>query len=185
VSNINTTSVAELNRTSPVRATPVRWLDEKEQRAWRALQAMQMRLTAELARDLTVHSGLSYQDYAVLVALTDQPHGGLRLFQLGQSLGWEKSRLSHQVTRMAQRGLVAKTKCGSDGRGAVVVVTGRGRDEIAAAAPSHLTAVRRLFIDRLTAAQLDCLAEIAETVLAVLVREDVRDDVEQCDADAR
>ncbi len=111
---------------------------------------------------------LSYQDYVVLVALTDQPDGQMRLFQLGNALGWEKSRMSHQVTRMAERGLVEKSKCGSDRRGAYVSVTAAGRQEISAAAPSHLEAVRRLFIDRLTPSQLAGLAEVAETVLAAV-----------------
>jgi len=51
----------------------------------------------------------------------------MRLFELGHQLGWEKSRLSHQVTRMADRGLVEKLKCPSDLRGAVVGVSARGR----------------------------------------------------------
>lgn len=146
----------------------VRWLDEREERAWRALQFMQMRLTAELARQLATESGLSYQDYLVLVALTDRPDGRMRLFELTRELGWEKSRLSHHVARMAERGLVAKESCDTDRRGAFVVVTSRGRKEIEAAAPGHLQAVRRLFVDRLTPRQLDAIAAAAETVLAGL-----------------
>jgi DNA-binding MarR family transcriptional regulator len=69
---------------------------------------------------------------------------------------------------MVDRGLVRKEKCDSDRRGSYVVVTARGRREIAAAAPGHVAAVRRLFVDRLTTAQLDALADIAETVLAGL-----------------
>ncbi|HXW79055.1 MAG TPA: MarR family winged helix-turn-helix transcriptional regulator [Acidimicrobiales bacterium] len=159
----------------------VKWLDESEARAWRSFQRMQMRLLARLARDLGAHSGLSYQDYAVLVALTDQPGGGVRLFQLGHELGWEKSRISHQVTRMAQRGLVEKQICRSDRRGAVVVVTQAGRDEITAAAPSHLRAVRRLVIDRLTPAQLDSLADLSETVLAAVAEEELAECSEPCE----
>ncbi len=169
ISTIPTTS-AEV----PSEAPTVRWLTETEERAWRSLQLMQMRLTALLARDLSTHSGLSYQDYAVLVALTDRPDGRMRLFQLGNQLGWEKSRLSHQVSRMVQRGLVEKMKCGSDRRGAFVSVTCAGRREIGAAAPSHLEAVRRLFVDRLTPAQLACLSEIAEVVLAAVADEESR-----------
>ena len=101
----------------------VRWLDEREERAWRALQFMQMRLEGELARQLAADSGLSYPDYLVLVALTDRPDGRMRLFELAGVLGWEKSRLSHHVARMADRGLVKKEKCDSDRRGAYVVVT--------------------------------------------------------------
>jgi DNA-binding MarR family transcriptional regulator len=144
----------------------IRWLDEREERAWRALEFMQMRLESELARQLATESGLSYPDYLVLIALTDQPDGRLRLFELGAVLGWEKSRLSHHVTRMANRGLVEKETCDSDRRGAFVVVTDKGREEIAAAAPGHVRTVRRLFIDLLTADELDTFADAAERVLA-------------------
>ncbi|HLF41195.1 MAG TPA: MarR family transcriptional regulator [Acidimicrobiia bacterium] len=146
----------------------VRWLDEREEQAWRALQFMQMRVTAELARQLAAESGLSYQDYLLLVALTDRPDGRMRLFELARDLGWEKSRLSHHIARMAERGLVTKEKCDSDRRGAFVVVTRRGRKEIEAAAPGHVDAVRRFFVDRLTPRQLDALRSAAETVLTGL-----------------
>lgn len=146
----------------------VRWLDDREARAWRALQMMQMRLEAVLARQLAAESGLSYQDYLVLVALTDEPHGRMRPFELGRLLGWEKSRLSHHIARMVNRGLVEKHRCDSDRRGAFVAVTERGRKEIEAAAPGHVATVRRLFVDRLTPARLDAIAEAAETVLAGL-----------------
>lgn len=146
----------------------VRWLDDREERAWRALQLMQMRLEGALARQLAEDSGLSYPDYLVLVALTDRPDGRMRLFELAGVLGWEKSRLSHHVGRMTARGLVAKERCDSDRRGAYVVVTTRGRRDIEAAAPGHVDAVRRLFVDRLTPAQLDAIADAAEAVLAAM-----------------
>ena len=151
------------------------WLDEREERAWRALQFMQMRLNAALARDLAAHSSLSYQDYAVLAALTACPGGSMRVFELARQLGWEKSRLSHHVARMTDRGLVDKERCGADRRGAFVVVTALGRKEIEAAAPAHVRAVRRLFVDRLTAEQLDVVGAAAEIVLAALVAEEPDD----------
>ena len=150
------------------RADDVPWLEEREERAWRSLQFMQMRLTAELARQLARDSDLSYQDYVVLVALTDAPGGRLRLFELARDLGWEKSRLSHHIARMAERGLLAKEPCDDDRRGAFVVVTPSGRTAITAAAPGHVAAVRRLFVDRLTPRQLDSLRSAAEAVLAGL-----------------
>ena len=146
----------------------VRWLNEREARAWRSLQLMQLQLEAALARQLAADSSLSYPDYLVLVVLTERSDGRMRLFELAGELGWEKSRLSHHVSRMADRGLVAKERCDSDRRGAYVVVTARGRTEIGAAAPGHVAAVRRLFVDRLTPAQLDTIADVAEAVLAVL-----------------
>ena len=148
--------------------TQTRWLDDREQRAWSTLQMMQMRLDGELARQLATESGLSYQDYTVLVALTAQPEGRMRAFELGAVLGWEKSRLSHHVQRMAERGLVKKEKCGLDRRGSFVSVTAKGRKEIEAAAPGHVAAVRRLFIDHLTGDQLDAIADVAKAVLEAL-----------------
>lgn len=144
----------------------VQWLTEREERAWRGLQFMQMRLERELARQLSAESCLSYADYPVLVALTDRPDGRMRLFELGDILGWEKSRLSHHVARMAKRDLVTKETCDDDRRGAYVVITERGRSELESAAPGHVAAVRRLFIDRLSPAQLDSIADAAEAVLA-------------------
>src|SRR5690348_7845587 len=146
--------------------TKARWLNGREERAWRALQFMQMRLESELARQLAAETGLSYPDYLVLVALTDHPEGRLRLFELGRTLGWEKSRLSHHIARMADRGLVMKEKCAADRRGAFVSVTKKGRTEIESAAPGHVRTVRRLFVDQLTAEQLDAIGDAAEIVLA-------------------
>ena len=148
--------------------TEIRWLDEHEHRAWRALQFMQLRLSGRLAADVAATSDLSYADYLVLVALSDQPDGRARLFELAEALGWEKSRLSHQVARMTGRGLLRKERCVSDRRGAFVVVTEPGRKAIEAAAPHHVAMVRRLFIDPLTPGELDAITSTAEKVLAVL-----------------
>ncbi len=148
--------------------TEVRWLDEHEQRAWRALQFMQLRLSGRLAADVAATSDLSYADYLVLVALSDQPDGRARLFELAEALGWEKSRLSHQVTRMTGRGLLRKDRCDGDRRGAFVVATETGRKAIEAAAPHHVAMVRRLFIDPLTPGELDAITSAAEKILAVL-----------------
>lgn len=144
------------------------WLDEEEERAWRALQYMQLRLTGELARRLAGDSDLSYADYVVLVALTGEPEGRMRAFELSRSIGWEQSRLSHHVTRMAERGLVRREKCPSDQRGAFVVVTGEGRAQIEAAAPGHVEAVRRLFVDHATREELEVIARVCQRVLASL-----------------
>jgi DNA-binding MarR family transcriptional regulator len=148
--------------------TEVRWLDEHEQRAWRALQFMQLRLTGRLAADVAATSELSYPDYLVLVALGDQPQGRARLFELAEVLGWERSRLSHQVARMTGRGLVKKERCDGDRRGAFVVVSAPGRKAIESAAPHHVALVRRLFIDQVTPDELDAITSAAEKVLAVL-----------------
>jgi len=146
----------------------VRWLDAREAAAWRALQLMHMRLNAQLARELAETSELSYQDYVVLVVLTDRPGGIVRQFELAEMLGWERSRLSHHLSRMEERGLVRKERCAADRRGAFVAVTEAGREEIRAAAPDHVASVRRHFVDRLSPAQLEAVRDVAESILAGL-----------------
>jgi DNA-binding MarR family transcriptional regulator len=129
---------------------------------------MQMRLEAEMARDLAADSELSLPDYGILIFLTDQPEGRLRLYELVQGLGWEQSRVSKQVSRMQERGLVEKVRCSTDRRGWHVQVTDEGRKAIEAAAPSHLATVRRSFIDHVSPEELEVIADVAERVLEKL-----------------
>jgi DNA-binding MarR family transcriptional regulator len=143
----------------------VRWLDAGQQRAWRAWLDAHAHLSARLNRELQAGSGLSLSDYDVLVHLTDVPEGRLRSFELAEGLQWEKSRVSRQVARMAERGLVAKEAAPEDGRGAYVTLTRAGRRAIEDAAPAHVDLVRRLLFDGLTAAQVRTLESIARSVV--------------------
>jgi DNA-binding MarR family transcriptional regulator len=90
----------------------------------------------------------------------------MRLFELANCLGWEKSRLSHQVARMAERGLVEKRKCPSDRRGTFVALTTGGRERLKAAAPAQAAAVQRVFSAQLSCEQLSALASTCEALLA-------------------
>lgn len=146
--------------------TEPRWLDEREQRAWRGYLAMQSRLHARLNRRLQDDSGLSLTDFDVLVALTDRTGVRMRVHELADTLQWERSRLSHQLSRMQRRGLVEREDCEDDARGAFVVLTTEGRRAIERAAPPHVEAVRDLVFDGLDDGQIDALARIAETVVA-------------------
>jgi DNA-binding MarR family transcriptional regulator len=142
-----------------------RWLDERQQRAWRAWLAMQTRLQAELNRQLQADSGMSLADFDVLVALTDRPDVPLRVFELAEAVQWEKSRLSHHLARMERRGLIERQDCPDDARGAFVVLTDAGRGAIEHAAPAHVATVRELVFDGLAPEQVDLLADVAEGVL--------------------
>ena len=155
------------------------WLDPEQQAAWRAFLQTYEHLSAVLGRELLRDSGLSIQDYAVLVELSESPEGRMRAFELGRELAWEKSRLSHHMTRMVDRELVKREKCPTDQRGAFISITARGRDALSAAAPEHVAAVRRYFIDVLSPTDLDTLVEIARKVTSVL------SDSAPCDAETR
>ncbi|WP_106396398.1 MarR family winged helix-turn-helix transcriptional regulator [Actinocorallia populi] len=145
-----------------------RWLNDDEQRSWRAYLRLQGALGAELNRRLQASSGLSLADYDVLVHLTDAPDGRLRPYELQHELHWEQSRLSHHLSRMQKRGLVRREECDEDGRGAYVLLTEAGRRAITEAAPDHVETVRRLFIDALSPEQITALEELATRVLARL-----------------
>jgi DNA-binding MarR family transcriptional regulator len=129
---------------------------------------MQSRLLAQLQRQIQRESGLSGADYEVLVALSESPAGRLRAFELGRLTQWEKSRLSHHLTRMEQRGLVARETCVADTRYADIVLTDAGRAAIEGAAPRHVEHVRTWFIDAMTPDQLDQFGKACDAISAKL-----------------
>ncbi|MER7923060.1 MarR family winged helix-turn-helix transcriptional regulator [Streptomyces sp. NPDC096057] len=145
-----------------------RWLDEREQRAWRGLMKMQAGLSEYMERQLRTRGGLSMADYQVLAHLSEAPEGRLRSFALGDALKWEKSRLSQHLTRMQNRNLIHRERCATDQRGAVIGITEQGRTLIEAAAPLHAADVRNALIDHMTPAQMDLLSELGDQVEARL-----------------
>lgn len=154
-------------------STTTRWLDDEEHLAWRAWIDLNAQLSARLNRELQAASGLSLSDYEILVALTDKdvPDRSLRMFELGERLQWEKSRVSKQVSRMEARGLVERRHCADDRRGAFVDLTDAGLAAISAAAPGHVALVRELFFEGLSGEQVRSLGRFATTVLERLAAE--------------
>ncbi len=144
------------------------WLSAEEEHLWRGWVRLHAELSASLQRQLQDEADLSISDYEVLVHLTDSPEGRLRAGDLARLLQWERSRLSHHVTRMEGRGLVQRSSCAEDGRGAFIVVTPGGRAAIERAAPGHVDAVRRLFFDVLDEDEVAALNVAVDKVLARL-----------------
>ena len=142
-----------------------RWLTAEEQSAWRAYLRMVLLLDSTIARELTRDSGLSMPDYHVLAAVSEAPDHQRRLSELATAMQWSTSRLSHHVSRMEQRSLVARAECAEDARGAFVTLTEKGLAAIQAAAPDHVASVRQHLIDVLSADQLAALRDVAETVV--------------------
>lgn len=104
-----------------------------------------MRLNYEINRDLQASSNLSHADFHVLNALADSPDGHLLISDLAIRIGWERSRLSHQLLRMEKRGLVERQTSQLDARATDVRVAKAGRDELRAATPRHVALVGELF----------------------------------------
>src|ERR1700758_2446488 len=141
------------------------WLTDEQQRVWRDYLTMVGQLDAAMNRQLQRDCGLSLADYDVLVQLSDRP---MRMFELGAALSWEQSRLSHQLRRMRERGLVARRGTEEDGRGASASLTGQGRAALRAAAPGHAELVRATVFDGMPARELRALRSLTSRVLSRL-----------------
>lgn len=123
-----------------------------------------------LARD----NGLSGAEFAVLVCLSEHPDRQMRVLELATALQWEKSRMSHQLRRMGERGLIDRNDCGDDRRGSYVRISDEGLRAIEAAAPRHVELVRSIFVDPLTKQDLADLHRILGKVIhAVETRPEV------------
>jgi len=156
--------------------TEPEWLDPREDRAWRAFMHARHQLNAYLNQHLLHDSGLSEADYEILAVLSEHPAGQMPAQELAAIVQWEKSRLSHQVRRMQERGLVVREPNPADGRSAMICLLPAGRRAIEVAAPDHVHNVRRHFINLFTSAELDTLAALNERVLNHLAEESFPED---------
>ena len=141
-----------------------KWLNAREDRAWGAFIHAHDQIEVRLNRRLQ-DSGVSGADYSVLAALSALEGGRIAAHALCTLLGWEKSRLSHQVRRMQQDGLISREPNPDDARSTMVCLLPAGRAAIEKAAPGHVADVRRNFVDLFTAAELDTLAALNERIL--------------------
>ena len=146
----------------------IRSLDEREKLVWRGFLSASEHLVGAMDRLLVRESQLSGAEHEVLVALSDHVDDVVRARDLGKSLGWDRSRLSHLLKRMAARGLLERRDCPSDARGLNVAITTDGRNAVAQAAPGYLEFVRMHFFDLLTRDEQDALASASRKITATL-----------------
>ncbi|MFI2611352.1 MarR family winged helix-turn-helix transcriptional regulator [Kitasatospora sp. NPDC018619] len=149
-----------------------RWLDPDEAAAWTGFVTASNLLNRRLERQLKEDSGLSHQQYEILVHLSAAPGDSLRMTELADKLVTSKSGLTYQVTQLERAGLVARRSCPSDVRGVIAELTDQGREALRQAAPGHVALVRELLIDVLTREQLAVLAEGLGAVSARLRLDD-------------
>jgi DNA-binding MarR family transcriptional regulator len=143
-----------------------RWLSAQEQQAWRAFliacQTLFGAIDAQLQRD----AGLPHGYYEILVRLSESPGRAMRMSQLAEASTSSKSRLSHAVARLEERGWIRRASCPTDRRGQIAELTEEGFAALAAAAPGHVAQVRSSLIDQLTPAQVTQLQQISEAIAA-------------------
>jgi DNA-binding MarR family transcriptional regulator len=143
-----------------------RWLSEDEQQAWRAFLTACHTLFGAIDGQLQRDSGLPHGYYEILVRLSEAPGRALRMSQLAEASTSSKSRLSHAVARLEDRGWVERTNCPTDRRGQIAALTDAGLAALVAAAPGHVGQVRRSLIDALSAEQIEQLHKISASIIA-------------------
>lgn len=134
--------------------------------AWLGYLRMQRLLETHLNRHLQREFGLSASDYEILMKLAEAPNARMRAFELVQATQWEKSRMSHHLSRMERRGLIDREAC--DARYPELVLTKRGQQLIAECAPRHDAYIREFFIDAMGADGVSAMALASEHVIAAI-----------------
>jgi DNA-binding MarR family transcriptional regulator len=140
-------------------------LTPEEWELWRSFRSMRRQLDLALERELHHDANVSGPDYEILITLFESPERQMRARELAGRLGWEKSRLSHQVTRMEARELVERRECDTDARGTWVGLTTKGRLATLGAVRVHAQTIRSLFFDVLTDSERDVLGSVSARVM--------------------
>jgi DNA-binding MarR family transcriptional regulator len=141
---------------------------------WRSFIEVSHELTRLIAADLQSTASLSSGDYGVMLALSEADQRTLRSSELAANMGWERSRLSHHLGRMERRGLVIRTECLTDNRGAEVSLTEEGGRAFRRANAPHFRSIKRHFVDALDRQQLDALDGITDSLRRHVSPEDAR-----------
>jgi DNA-binding MarR family transcriptional regulator len=147
------------------------WLTPSQGKTWLAYMSVYHRLEFEMNRQLQADCGLSLADYTVMNALSAAPGRRLRLSQLATTIGWERSRLSHHLQRMAGRGFVQRVRSETDGRATDALLTEAGWKGLRSAAPKHVAWVRRLVFSGLSEDAVVALGDILDEVYQKILAE--------------
>ena len=149
---------------------PGRWLEEDQQRSWRALLLGTTLLFDRLDDDLRRTHDLSMVEYEVLVRLSEQ-EGRMRMARLAAALAHSRSRVTHTIARMERAGLVERTTAEDDGRGIVAALTERGWEVLRSVAPVHVNGVRDHLVDLASAEDFAALGRVMNAVADHLITE--------------
>jgi DNA-binding MarR family transcriptional regulator len=142
-----------------------RWLDDEQQRTWRAWLAVSELVPRALDAQLQRDAGISHAAYVVLAMLSEAPGRSRRMSDLARRANQSQSRLSHTVARLEERGWVRRERSADDGRGNLAVLTDAGWDVVATVAPGHVDAVREAMFAPLTPEQTRVLGDAMQAIL--------------------
>jgi DNA-binding MarR family transcriptional regulator len=150
---------------------PFRWLDDREQKAWRAYLVASSRLQEVLDRDLQAQSGMPHTYYMILAMLSEAPEHGIKMTELAQVLRSSVSRLSHAVRKLEEAGWIRRDADPTDGRVTYACLTAEGLRVLQEAAPGHVSTVAHNVFDRLSEEQVGQLYEISAAIMGAVAPE--------------
>jgi DNA-binding MarR family transcriptional regulator len=150
---------------------PFRWLDAREQKAWRAYLVASSRLQEVLDRELQAQSGMPHTYYMILAMLSEAPEHGIKMTELAQVLKSSVSRLSHAVRKLEEAGWIRRDADPADGRVTYACLTPEGLRVLKEAAPGHVTTVVDNVFDRLSDDQVEQLYEISAAIIGAVAPE--------------
>ncbi len=142
------------------------WLTDSQQEIWRDWLIGGNQIKDFLDADLRPY-GLRLGEYEILVHLSEAPGREMRMSELAGSVHQSRSRMTHAVTRMESNGLLERTSASTDRRGVIARLTERGFKLLETAAPSHVAAVRKVFVDAIDPEDFQAVGRAMKTVLAV------------------
>lgn len=138
-------------------------LTSGEASTWRLIQRLSDLATGVVEHQIRSAADLSSAEFDVLRCLVAALDRQLRQNELAALLGWDKSRLSHQLTRMQHRELIDRRK---SGRVHAVAVTRTGVQKFELADNAHVAAVRSLLLEHLSEAEREALERTAAEAAA-------------------
>jgi DNA-binding MarR family transcriptional regulator len=141
------------------------WLDEDQQRTWRAWLTISELVPRALDAQLQRDAGISHAAYVVMAMLSESPGRSRRMSDLARRANQSQSRLSHTVARLEDRGWVRRERSADDGRGNLAVLTDAGWEVVRSVAPGHVDAVREAMFAPLTAGQTQALGEALQAIV--------------------
>jgi DNA-binding MarR family transcriptional regulator len=139
---------------------------QPELAAWDGFLRAHADLVGRLDADLSREHGLTLSSYDVLSRLAAAPDRCLRMSELASSVLLTPSGLTRLIDRLCRDGLVRRRRCRSDARGSFAVLTDRGLDVLGDARRTYVAGVRKLFLSRLSAADLRRMASCWDRVTA-------------------
>ena len=89
----------------------------------------------------------------------------MRMSDVALAVRQSRSRLTHTVTRMETKGLLARSPSPEDRRGVIAALTGEGMDLLVRAAPTHVRSVRECFIDVVDPADFEAIGRAMAAVV--------------------